>query len=337
MKMNRFITASILAIALASPAYGGTFMFAESQEDPDIITHPIGYNGTGETLEVSVCIATDSESQSELEIPVQNAAATWTTLQPTNSNVTRSDSELGPNQFDVESVLLHELGHCIGLAHPNLGKKSEPNLTNTEQEFAMALNGSNGAYDLDAGGDGIPGSRDDVRGDDVNLNWFRIGKNDPFLYESEIDLDTYSNDKNDLPSGHTWIEIASFDVSQDLGQGSGEGVMNQGTFPQETQRKIHNEDATTLRIGMAGLDEDQGTGDDYDIQLTYGGIVDDCDITIRMKDDGFGLCEIGGDPTNSPHISITSGTITLGSTSAVNWYFNSTLSGLIFRDRFEQQ
>lgn len=332
-------TLAMAAVAcFVSTAQAGTFMFAESNSNPDLITHPVGYTGSGGTLSISVCIATSSESQSELEIPVQNVIGTWNAFQPTKTNVTRFDSELALSEYDVESVLLHEVGHCIGLAHPNLGNES--GLPDQDDfDYAKTLLGVNGSYDIASGGDGIRGSRDDQRGDDINMNWFRIGSNDPFLYESEIDLDTYSNDIADLPASHDFVEIAAYDVSQLRGEGSGEGVMNQATFNQETQRALHNEDATTFRIGMSGADENQGTGDDYDIELVYGGIADGCDITIEMTGSGFGVCNISGTTAGLPsnHVRITTGTVTLGSTAAVNWYFNSTLTGgIVFQDRFEQ-
>lgn len=327
----------VLAGSLASEAMGGTFLFAESNSNADIIVHPTGYDGSGGTLSIEVCIATSSESQSDLEIPVQNAIATWNAFDPSNTNVTRSDSELASNEFDVESVLLHEMGHCIGLSHPNLGNES--GVATADRDYAKTLKGGDDNFNLGIGGDGVRGTRDDQRGDDVNLNWFRIGSNDPFLYESEIDLDTYSNDLADLPGAHAFVEIAAYDVSQLRSEGSGEGVMNQGTFNQETQRQIHNEDATTFRIGMSGADENQGTADDYDIELVYGGVADGCDITIEMTGNGFGVCNVSGTSGSLPanHIRIISGTITLGSTANVNWYFNDTLSGgIIYQDRFEQ-
>lgn len=344
MNRNKALITSILAISLSAQVHAGTFLFAEANANPNLIVHPIGYNGTGGTLPIEVCIAADSESQSDLEIPVQNAVATWTAMEPTKSNVTRFDQELDPNQFDVESVLLHELGHCIGLAHPNLGNESGFPIEEREKwDFAKTLKGPNEEYDLDFGGDEVRGSRDDVRGDDINLNWFRIDQNDPFLYETEIDLGTYSNDVNDLPSDtqHEWVEIASFEVSQERGEGSGEAVMIQGTVNQETQRHIHNQDATTLRIGMAGLDEDQGTDDDYNVQLNYGGVSDseNCDITIRMTGESFGNCTVEGGSTfgsGSNHVTFTKGTITIGSTDNFNWHFNSTATGnVVFQDRFE--
>lgn len=327
----------VSGILFGTAAHAGTFIFAESQSNPDLITHPTGYSGTGDTLTISVCIATTSESKSDLEIPVRNAIRTWNAFQPTKTNVTRNDPALASSEFDAESVLLHEIGHCIGLAHTNLASESGESLD--DQGYAKTLVGDNEAYDLGIGGDEVRGSSDDDRGDDVNLNWFRTGVNDPFLFESEIDLDTYSNDIGDLPGGHQWVEIASFDVSQLRGEGSGEGVMKQLTFNQETQRDIHPEDATTMRIGMSGLDEDQGTVDDYDFELVYGGIADDCDITVEMEGSGFGVCNVGLQQFLSPndnHWRITAGTITLASEASINWYFNDTPNDAIFHDRFEE-
>ncbi len=151
-------------------AKAGVFLFADSQENPLLITHPAGYTGgDNQHLEISVCINPNSEITSELEIPVQNAITIWNELQPTLGNVIQPNPELDFNAFDVESVILHEIGHCIGLAHPNLG--SESLLPATEvRHFAKALPefptqpDPIDRYNLDAGDDNVIGTRDDQRG-----------------------------------------------------------------------------------------------------------------------------------------------------------------------------
>jgi hypothetical protein len=316
----------------------GVFMFAESQEEPNIITHPTGYTGNESVLTVSVCIATDSESISELEIPVRNTITVWNELDPVIGNSNRFDPQLDLNQYDAESVLLHEVGHCIGIAHPNLA--SESNLSGSDRRFAKTLVGPNQQYDLDAGSDGVIGSREDIRGDDINMVWFRIGQNNPFLYAGTIDATTYSTDLANLPSGHEFAEIPGRQIHNLRGHPDGEAVMYQGIFNQETSRQIHPSDATMLRLGMSGLDRTQGTSDDYALELVYGGVDDTCDITVRMEGAGFGQCGISATYPAWPetsHLTITEAEITLGSTSNVNWFFNDELldDSLIFHDRFE--
>ncbi len=320
-------------ISLSAPA--GVFIFAESQTNPNLITHPTGYTGSGGTLEVSVCIASDSESVADMEIPVQNVITVWNALAPVLGNTNLNDPQLASNQIDYESVLLHELGHCIGLAHPNLA--SESGLSGNNARYAKALRGPNNAFDLNSGSDGVIGTRTDQRGDDVNLGWFRIGVNDPFIFESVIDASTYSTDLNDLPGGHSFVEIAGLQVAQQRGLPNDEAILHQGTRSRETQRELARDDATMIRLGMAGLDRTQGTGDDYTLVLQYGGQADNCDITIRTEGEGLGLCQVGGQFLNSNHLRITSGEITMGSAGVFNWFFNTELLGdaEIFADRFE--
>jgi hypothetical protein len=337
MKTSLTFLGTSLAMLLAAPAGAGVFIFAESQTNPNLIAHPTGYIGSGGTLTVSVCIATDSESIADMEIPVQNVISVWNALDPVLGNITLNDSQLASNEIDYESVLLHEVGHCIGLAHPNLA--SESGLSGNNARYAKALTGPNGSYDLNAGSDGVIATRDDLRGDDINLGWFRIGVNDPFIFESVIDASTYSSDLADLPGGHEFVEIAGLQVAQLRGLPNDEAVMHQGSRFQETQRQLARDDATMIRLGMSGLDRSEGSGDDYTLVLQYGGVADDCDITIRTEGSGFGVCQVGGAFINSNHIRITSGTITMGSASVYNWFFNPDLleDGAIFADRFESQ
>ncbi len=326
-----------LQLALPFPALAGVFIFAESQANPELITHPIGYSGSGGHLEISVCIDPASESIGDMIVPVQNVVKVWNALNPVLGNTTLNDPQLGTGQVDYESVLLHELGHCMGLAHPNLA--SESGLSGQDQRYAKTLVGPNGSYNLNPGSDGVIGTRNDQRGDDVNLGWFRIGINDPFIFEDVIDGSTYSTDLDDLPQGHNFVEIAGLQVAQHRGLPDDESVMHQGTRLRETKRKLARDDATMIRLAMSGIDRTQGTADDYSYTLTYGGVDDDCDITVVTEGSAFGLCTVTGQFLGGPnsHIAITSGTITMGSASNYNWFFNPDLlsSDEVFADRFQ--
>lgn len=323
------------AFLLTMPAGAGVFIFAENQGNPDLITHPSGYTGTGGPLTISVCIDPDSESITDMEVPVQNVIAVWNKLEPVLGNLTLNNPELGFAQYDYESVLLHELGHCIGLGHPNLA--SESGLSGSDRRYAKALEGSNNAYDLNTGSDGVIGTRTDLRGDDINLGWYRVGVNDPWSYEAIIDGNTHSSDPGQLPGGHQFVEIAGLQVAQLRGHPNDEAVMHQGTRNQETRRLLSRDDATMIRIGMSGLDRTQGTADDYNLSLQYGGVSSGCDITVTIQGGSFGFCSVGlmSIPGHPDHWRITSGTVTMGSASVYNWYFNQELRGGIFSDRFE--
>lgn len=337
MKFRMVIGASIL-LGLASAAHAGLFLFAESLEDADIIAHPAGYTGgNNQHLTLSVCIHPDSESKNELEIPLRNSITIWNQLDPTLGNVIQPNPEMNFNDFDVESVLLHEVGHCIGLAHPNLA--SESGLTGDDARFAKTLKGPNDQYDLNAGSDGVIGTRDDLRGDDLNLNWFRSDTNDPFSIPAVIDASTYSNDINDLPGGHEWVEIAGRFVWQERGHPNTVAVMFQGIFNSETRRELNHDDVAMMRLGMTGTDRTQGTSKDYTYELQYGGIDDDCNITVSMEGTSFGFCSVSNNQfIGSDHIRIGSGMIQVASTTEIDWHFNDTLldDDEVFHDRFEQ-
>ena len=346
--------ARILAIAVATglapmAGHAGVFLFAESQENPLLITHPTGYAGNdNQHLEISVCIHPNSESKDDLEIPVQNSITVWNQLAPTLGNVIRPNPEMDFSDIDVESVILHEIGHCIGLAHPNLATESE--IAEPEgRRFAKALPEFPNEpdpidrYNLDAGVDEVIGTRDDLRGGDENLNWFHSGVNDPFSMPATIDNSTYTVDTADLPQtgDHEYVEIAGRFVWDERGLPNTVAVMFQGIFNSETRRELNHDDAAMIRLGMSGTDRTQGTAKDYTYELQYGGIDESCDITISMEGSSFGFCEVSGafiGTPNNNHVRITSAEIKVASTSEINWHFNDQLLDdiVIFQDRFEQ-
>lgn len=353
-------TLLFLAASLASTAVqAGGFSFAWSQENPRLIVHPIGYTGgTNEHLSIKVCIHSDVSAQqaSEMEIPIKNAIAHWNALDPELENTVLSSPNVPSGKIDFESVFMHELGHCMGLAHPNLATESGLSNAN-DQRYAKALPGTNGSYNLDAGGDGVIGTSDDQRCDDENTNWFPVSSNDPFAtLGTVIDDSTYSveagdpdtcNENGDLPVGHSFVEIAGLQVAQHYGLGSAEAVMHQGTRTQEAQRNINFDDAAMIRLAMSGADREQDTPDDYTYEIEFteqqGTHGENCDITVNMTGSSFGLCRssafvdypvtdhfvlaVNPDPEDPrPRIEFDPG---------IDWHFNSTSVGLIFWDRFE--
>lgn len=338
---SRFIPAAALWLLLLPTADAGVFLFAESNETAAIITHPMGYTGAdNQHLEISVCIDPNSESSDKLEIPVRNAITVWNRLEPTLGNVIQPNPEMDFSAFDVESVLLHEVGHCIGLAHPNLA--TESGLSDQEERhFAKTLKGPNNTYDLNAGTDDVIGTRADLRGDDVNLNWFQAGANNPFSMPSVIDASTYTTNVEQLPPSHEWVEIAGRSVWQLRELPPTVAVMFQGIFNSETRRSLNHDDTAMIRLGMSGVDRTQGTPKDYTFELQYGGVASGCDISISMQGSSFGFCQVsassgGGLPVN--HWRITSARIQVASESEINWHFNEQLlkSSQIFQDRFEE-
>lgn len=309
------------SMTLSPALWAGAYMFAGEGNGVDAITHPAGYSGTGGVLNVGVCINPASDNAQALEIPTRNNIAVWNDLQPVASNLDPG----AVSGLDVESVLLHEIGHCIGLAHVNAA--SESGLS--ENDYTKATNGANDVFDVDAGPDGVPGSADDIRGDDVNLHWFNPS-NDPFELPITTPVDTtvYQRDSAFLPAGDNFAQNASRELASALGIAPAEAVMQQLTYSGETQRELVSDGAATIMLAASGVDETAGTADDYQLVLTYEGITtgSNCDINITMDNSGgFASCGVGGTFIGNGHIRITSAEIHLGTN--YNWHFNTELRG----------
>lgn len=324
---------SLLCIPLLSHA--GAYIFS-SGTSPDVITHPSNYTGTGGVLTVSVCIAPTSESIAEMTVSVENAIATWNQLEPTTGNlIFGASNDIPSGEIDFESTLAHELGHCVGLAHPNLA--TESGLGEPDRNYTKADEGPNNMFDLGIGGDGVRGSQDDIRGDDINLHWFRTIDNNPFVMTGTVDTSTYSRSLLDLPAGSSFAANADRTVSTLFGVSNTEAVMQQGQGLDEDQRQLGHDDVATLRLGMAGVDETEGTADDYTLNLVYGGVASGCDITVQVTGTSFAFCSVGGAGVSGDHLRITSATAQFGTAAQFNWYFNPNPSQqeIIFEDGFE--
>ena len=144
----------VAALLAPAPARCGAFVFADETNGPDVITHPTGYAGGGGTLTVTVCIRPGSAHAQEMEVPLQNVVNTYNQRLPSSPNLVFSPaSDVPANGFDWESVALHEVGHCLGLAHPNLA--SESGLVGADREYTRSTDGADDSWDLDPGADGI--------------------------------------------------------------------------------------------------------------------------------------------------------------------------------------
>ena len=322
-RVGRFALALVFlsSITLSPALWAGAFTFAGESNGVNVITHPKDYLGTGGVLNVGVCIDPASDFQNELVIPVKNNISVWNDLQPLASNLQPN----AVNGLDVESVLLHEMGHCIGLAHVNAA--SESGLS--ENDYTKATDGVNNVFDVNPGPDGVPGTFDDIRGDDENLHWFNPN-NDPFQLPIHTPVDTsqYRRDANELPAGDSFAQNASREMVADLALPPAEAVMQQLTYYNETQRELISDGASTVMLAGSGLDETAGTPDDYQVVLTYEGITtgSNCDITVTIENtSSFAFCSTGGSFVGSGHVRITSASIHLG--NSYNWHFNTELRG----------
>lgn len=315
---------TLLATALAGTCDGGTFIFANESNGIDTITHPKGYYGWRSTLRVSVCIDPRSPHALEMIDPVRNAVSTYNALVPTTGNLrVGAANDVPPAHVDFQSMVMHELGHCVGLGHPNAA--SESGLPGSARNYTRATPGPNGVWDVALGPDGIPGSDDDLRGDDLNLHWFRIATNDPFDIAPVVDKTTYSRNLADLPASHLFAANADRTVGIALGVPNTEAVMQQETFSDEAQRELAHDDVATLRLGFSGLDMVEGTFDDYDLALEYVGLTAECDVPLAFDDarTGFAECVVGGYFINSKHIRI--GAASIAFNGGFNWFFTGAV------------
>ena len=313
------VLAVTLLIAPAKQCHAFAYIFAGEANGVDLIMHPIGYTGAGGTLNVTVGIDPTSMHAATMMVSVQNVVNTFNNLAVTTNNFS---FPLGGTEADFESVLLHEMGHSLGLAHVNAA--SESGLTGSDQNYTKATDGVNNVLDLDAGVDGVIGSSDDVRGDDVNMNFFKISDNDPFTIAGTVDRTTYSQDLADLPGGHLYSANGDRAVATLLGYTNTEAVMQQGSFFSETQRTLTADDVAGIRYGEAGLDEIAGTADDYSLNLVFNGLDASADIVIDFDNVApFAFSSstasfLGGG--HGTHAVITSNEIKFN--DGFNWFFN---------------
>lgn len=330
--MNRSIRiCAVLALgASSSVTSAGTFVdFANGQNR---VVHGGSYNGTGGEIQVSVCLDPGALPLSgDPTQAIRNVAAAFNQLTPTIGNIANHPD----GGADFESVLLHEIGHCIGMDHMALGP-SETNSTAALNYYANVFRGANGVFNVDAGADGVRGSRDDIRGDDVNRNWFRKNTNNPFeIPPATVDRNTYSTSLLDLPGGHNFVENSTSFGPCNGGQPNTSGLRGiaptQNTmFPvlctNNVIRRLAPDDVATLRIARAGRDGIQGTADDYTLRLNYIGQSSNCNIKIRFTNTaGFAFCQTQASGAPNGDFAVTSATTEFQNT--VNWFYNQVPGG----------
>jgi hypothetical protein len=336
----RLIVALLAPLALASSGRvsAGAFIFAGGSI-ADAIAHPSGYDGSGPVVSVTVCVDPLTLNAASLRVPVRNVLSAWNALESASPNLFFGGAnDIPSNAFDAQSILTHEIGHCIGLAHPNTA--SESGLLGSDQDYTKSEPGPNTVWNLDDGLDNVKGSCDDVRGDDVNLHWFSRASNNPFLPMAVVDSTTFSRSLADLPtqpahcsapgSGpHSFAANADRTVGALLGFPNTETVMQQGSVIDEDQRELAADDVSTMRYAMAGVDELAGTADDYVYHLLWGGLdTTGCDVVVLFDDStGFAACSVGGvyiGPPANQHVAISSGTVMMN--TGFNWYFDQDLA-----------
>ena len=283
------IAVAVALLTASTLAHAGAFVVAD-ENFPDIRLHERGFGGFGGDLEpVRVCmdIQANQAMAEQAEPALIKAIATINRFRSLGDHTLAfgAATDLPSGQYDFESVLLHELMHNHGLAHPN--HADEAGLPGAQSEGTRSADGPNNVFNQAAGVDGLHGSADDVRGDDINLHWYQKGVNNPGVLASIIDDSSYARVPGFLPGGHLFAANADRQVLAALGFVDAEAVAQQGVSPDEVQRHLHHDDVATIRFARAGLDGIQGTGDDYRTRLVYRGRALDpqgeaCQIAVRF-------------------------------------------------------
>lgn len=318
-----------LCLCLCASAGAGSFIPLPGQP-ADTVLHPEPYTGAGGQLQLSVCLDPAHPPASGDPLPaLRNALATFNSDAAVPGNVAQNAA----SGSDLESLLLHELGHCIGLGHTAFGPSELALLAAPEslRYYTNSLPGDDRFATGLAGNDGVRGSADDFRSDDQNLHWFRSGLNDPFAaLPSIIDRSTYSVALSSLPPGHSFAEVASgfapcppaieANTSALRGVLRTQSIMFPALCSAHRIRRLALDDLATLRLARAGLDGIQGTADDYRLRLAYRGPTADCDLPIRFRSGvGFGTCTLQTEPLTGANYRLRNTEIDFE--RAVAWQF----------------
>lgn len=325
MRLHTFYFTTALCstslLGLAHHADAASFIVAGDTNGFDIVTHAGGYDGTGGVVNITVGVDATSVNATDMLVSAQNVVNTFNGMTPTVNNVVTG--VIQNNQIDFESVLLHEMGHSLGLSHDNLA--SDSGLPDAQQRATYSTRGGDGTFDVDAGTDGVIGTADDVRGDDVNLTYFRIGSNDPFDTNlGVVDSTTYSRDIADLPAGDNFVAAPTREVAATLGYVSTESVMTQLSVFGEVQRTLGASDVAALLYAQSGVDSLAGTADDYTLNLQFVGLTSTADILIDFDNTqtGFGVSQSSLTFLSGNDLAITGNNVYFN--SGFNWIFNQT-------------
>jgi uncharacterized repeat protein (TIGR01451 family) len=325
--------AALATLLLCGSASVGAGTFLQFSNRPaNQVVHPNGYTGTGGEFTVDVCLDSNAMPASgNPEQAIRNVVAAYNRNAAVLGNLATNNA----GKVDFESVLLHEAGHCIGMDHNALGPSEigTQDFNHPQLYFANAKRGADATFDTTAGADGVRGTRDDLRDDDVNISWFRKGVNDPWAMPAgTIDRTTFSVNLSDLPGNFNFVELASSFAPCNGGQPNS-SLLNAKPSTQNTMfpvlctnnflRDLAPDDLTTLRIARAGTDGMQGTGDDYTMRLQYVGISSNCDIVVQFVNNaGFAFCQVGASGPPGGDLTITTAFAKFQNT--VDWHFNQS-------------
>lgn len=323
-----------LLAALCAQLYGGqaragAYIVAD-ESNLDVRSHARNFSGPGGELEpIRVCIDVSANPAlaAQAEPAVKNVIATFNRFRSLarNTYASGAGADVPAGAYDFESALLHEMLHAHGVAHPN--HADESGLAGDAYYGTKSGDGPNNVWNQNAGIDGVHGSADDVRGDDVNLHWYVRGANDPGALPGVVDETTLARALDALPAGQLFAANANRQVLAGLGYADAEAAAVQSARAGEAQRHLQHDDIATLRLARAGLDGIQGSADDYRSTLVYVGqhnppVGESCQIAIRLDNStAFATSSIGSFRITPNHWGIMSARLRFN--AAVNWHMTA--------------
>ena len=332
-RLRRVCAAIALTAGLVPVAHAGVFL----TETAGRVMHPSNYNGAGGEVVVNVCLdpALPPVAGNATQATA-NAVAEFNRFEGALGNVVNALS-VGAAGVDYQSILMHEMGHCLGLDHNVLGPSEvgcslggtcpgSPSLF-----FTNALEGTNGVINPDDGADNQRGTGDDLRGDDVSRHWHRNNANNPFETPAVVDRTTHSQG-GALGGGDTFPEaVTSFSpciqgpVTSNTSAANGQPPTSDVMFPvlctNNVVRDLSPNDRNTFRIARAGLDGVAGNADDYTVRLNFQGTnLTGCNVRIRFPSGGGFFCGVSFNVLGNGDLRIIDGTINLQ--RETGWFFN---------------
>jgi hypothetical protein len=329
-----------VCMTLSFDVSAGVFL----NQTPGRVTHPETYDGTGGEIVLNVCL--DPALPPQFGDPTQataNSVAEFNRFQGRLGNVVNALS-VGAAGTDYESILLHEMGHCLGLDHNVLGPSelqcalatgSNPGTCPATPGlfYTNSFAGPNAVRQASPGNDNQRATGDDLRGDDINRHWHAIGANNPFEALGLVDRLTHSQTAS-LGDGESFAEaVTSFSPCNQIpafsntSGANGQPPTSDVVFPvhciNNVVRDLSPNDQTTFRIARAGLDGIAGTSDDYTTRLVFTGTqTDACHIRIAFPSGGGFSCQGLLVPFPNGDQRITQTTISLQ--KETGWFFNQT-------------